>query len=156
LHGAPVLVALEDVGVFAGEQLAGDVLGDELLDLLRRGPDVPQIDGLAILVLAERLRRQVLGAGAGEGVGYDQRRRGQVIRLHVWRHATFEVAVAGEHGGRDQALVVDDLGDRAGQRTRIADAGGASEADEIEADLVQFLLQTRLFEIFGDHLAARR
>ncbi len=46
----PVGVALEDVGVAAFEHFARDVVGDEVLDFLVRGPDVFQEDGLAVLV----------------------------------------------------------------------------------------------------------
>ena len=109
---------------------------------------------IAVPVVAERLGGQILGDRSGQRIGDDQRRRGQVVRLHVGRHAAFEIAVAGQHRGGDQSLVVDGLGDRRRQRTGIADAGGAAEADQVEADLVEFLLQTRLVEILGDHLAA--
>ena len=62
LHRLPVVVAVEDVGIFAGEELARDVLGDELVDLLRRRPDVLEEHRIAVAVLAERLGGQVHGA----------------------------------------------------------------------------------------------
>ena len=111
--------------------------------------------GLPSLIVAERLGGEVLGDRAGQRIGDDQRRRGQVVGLHVGRHAALEIAVAGQHRRGDQPLVVDGLGDRRRQRAGIADAGGAAEADQVEADLVELLLQARLVEIFGDHLAAR-
>ena len=85
---------------------------------------------------------------------HHQRRRGKIVRLHIGRDAALEVAVAGQHRGGDQPLVVDRLGDRRRQRTGIADAGGAAEADEVKADLVEFFLQAGLFEIFGNDLRA--
>ena len=42
---------------------------------------------------------------AGDGVGDDQRRRGQIVGLDFRVDAALEVAVAGEHGGRDQIAV---------------------------------------------------
>jgi hypothetical protein len=74
---------------------------------------------------------------AGKRIGHDQRRRGEVVGLHVRRDAAFEVAVAGQHAGGDQALVVDGLGDRRRQRAGVADAGGAAEADEVEAERIE-------------------
>ncbi len=48
LIAAPELVAAEHVGILRFEQIARDVLDDELLDLVVRGPDVLQVDGLAV------------------------------------------------------------------------------------------------------------
>ena len=70
--------------------------------------------------------------------------------------AAFEVAVAGQHRRGDQIVLVDGLGDFLRQRSGIADAGGAAEADQIEAELVEVLLQAGFRQIFADHLRARR
>ena len=149
-------VAVEHVGVAVEEQLARDVLDDELLDLLRGRPDVLQVDGLAVAAGAERLLGEVLLHRAGERVGDDERRRGEVVRLHVGADAAFEVAVAGQHGGGDDAVLVDGGGDLRRQRAGVADAGGAAEADEIEAELVEVGLQAGLVEIGGDDLRSGR
>ncbi len=93
---------------------------------------------------------------AGERVGDDERRRGEIVRLHVGADAAFEVAVAGQHGGGDEAVLVDRLGDLRRQRAGVADAGGAAEADEIEAELVEVGLQAGLVEIGGDDLRSGR
>src|SRR5690606_15705509 len=156
LHRAPVLVALEHVGIFAREEVARDEFGDEILNLLPGRPDVLEVDRLAVRALAERLLRQILAHRPGERMGNDQRRRCEIVGLHVGRYASFEIAVARQHRGGDQALLIDDPGDGARQGAGIADAGGAAETDEIEADLVELLLQARLFQIFGYDLAARR
>ena len=81
---------------------------------------------------------------AGERIGDDQRRRGEVVRPHVGIDAALEVAVAGEHGGGDEVVVVDRFGDLRRQRAGVADAGGAAEADEVEAELVEIVLQAGL------------
>ncbi len=156
VHLAPMVVAVEDVGVARLEHLPRHVLGDVLVDLLGRRPDVLQEDVLAVLVLADRVLGQVELHRAGDRMGDDERRRGEVVRLHVRRDAAFEIAVAGEHGRGDDAVVVDRLRDRLRQRARIADAGRAAEADEVEADLVEILLQARRRQVFGDDLAAGR
>ena len=110
--------------------------------------------GLPSLPLADRLDRKVLGHRAGQRVGDDQRRRGEIVRLHVRADAAFEIAIARQHGGRNDAVVVDRLRNLLRQWARIADAGGAAEADEIEANLVEIGLQAGIGEIFRDHLAA--
>src|SRR5919106_5614097 len=45
---APFLVAVEDGGVVAGEDVRSDALDDDVRDLLRRGPDLREEDGLAV------------------------------------------------------------------------------------------------------------
>ena len=72
---------------------------------------------------------------AGDGVSDDQRRRGEIVGAHVRVDAAFEVAVAGKHGGSDEIVLADGLGDFRRQRAGIADAGRAAEADQIEAEL---------------------
>ncbi len=153
LHGLPVDVALEDVSILALVQFAGDVFQDEFLDFVRGRPDVLEEHRIAILVFAERFTGQVDLHRARQRVGDDQRRRCEVVRLHIRRHATFEIAVAGKNAGCNQALVVDCLGDRRRQRAGIANAGGAAEADEIEAERVEIGLQAGLRQVFGNDLA---
>ena len=96
-----------------------------------------QVDRLAVGAGAERLGGDVDLHRAGERVGDDERRRGEVVRPHVRVHAALEVAVAREHRGGDEVVVVDRLRDRLRQRAGIADAGGAAEADEVEAERVE-------------------
>ncbi len=153
---APVGVALEHIGVLLLEDRRGHELLDEGIDLLGGRPDVLEEDRLAVLAGAERFLGQVLGHGAGERVGHHQRRRRQIVGLHVRRDAAFEVAVARQHGGSHDAVVVDRLGNLFRQRPRIADAGGAAETDQVEADLVEVLLQSGVGKILRNHLAARR
>ena len=129
---------------------------DEIGDLLRRRPDVAEMDRVAVLVVAERLVDEVDLQRAGERIGDHQRRRGEVVGAHVRIDAALEIAVAREHRRRDQVARADRRRDRFGQRAGIADAGGAAEADEVEAELVEIGLQPGLRQIFADHLAARR
>ncbi|MND89956.1 hypothetical protein D3C80_820310 [compost metagenome] len=154
LDGLPVLVALEDVLVALGEHGRGDRLLLDVGDLLRGRPDVLQEDVLALLVLTDRLLGDVDAHRTGDGVGHDQRRRGQVVGLDVRVHAAFEVAVARQDRGRDQAVVVDRLRDGRVQRARVADAGGAAVADQVEAHGVQILLEAGVGQIVGDDLRA--
>ena len=55
----------------------------------------------------------------------------------------------------DQIVLGDRRRDLGRERARIADAGGAAEADDVEAELVERLLQVGLLEIVLHHLTAR-
>ena len=85
---------------------------DDRRHFLLARPDVFQEHVLAGLVLADRLGVPVDVDLAGQGVGDDQRRRGQIVRSHLGMHAALEVAVAAEHGGDDQAVRGDLFGNR--------------------------------------------
>src|SRR3972149_2673150 len=78
------------------------------------------------------------------------------LNMSFGTYATFEIAIAGKDGGRDQAVVVDGLRDLGRQRTRVSDAGRAAEADQIEPEPIEVGLQPRLLEIGLDHLASGR
>ena len=106
-------------------------------------------------VLAERLVVEVDVHRPGDRVGDAQRRRGQVVHLHVRVDAALEVAVARQHRDDRQVLGADDLGDLLRQRPAVADAGRAAVADEVEAELVQVLGQPGAVQVLGDDLRAR-
>src|SRR5690606_19850135 len=66
------------------------------------------------------------------------------------------VAVARQHRHRAEVRVVDCLADVLRERSRVADAGRAAVADEVESERVEILLQPRCLEIVAHHLAAGR
>ena len=74
----PVLVAIEDVGVFVLEHAAVDGGAHGGGDLFIGGPDVAQEYGLAGGVMAEGIGGQVDIHGAGQGIGHDEGRRSQM------------------------------------------------------------------------------
>ena len=111
--------------------------------------------GVAVLVVAQRVGREVEVHRAGEGVGDDQRRGRQVVHLDVGVDPALEVAVARQHRGTARSCVVDRGDDRLGQRAGVADAGGAAVADEVEAELLQVRGQAGLLVVVGDDLRAR-
>ena len=115
-----------------------------------------QVDGLAVGVRAERLGGQVDVHAAGQRVGDDQRRRGEVVGAGVGVDPALEVAVAREHRADDQVLLVDRRRDLLRQRAGVPDAGGAAVADEVELELVQVLVEPGLLQVLGDHGRARR
>ena len=82
---------------------------------------------------------------AGERVGDDERRRGEIIRAAERIDAAFEIAIAAEDGDGDEIIVLDGFADGVGERAAVADAGGAAVADEIEAQLIRDKARGRLF-----------
>ena len=71
-------------------------------------------------------------------------------------YAAFEVSIAGKHGRHDQIAVANRVRHLCWQRSGIADAGRATVAHQVESDHVEVLGQTRLLQILGDDLGARR
>ena len=93
---------------------------------------------------------------ARERVGDDERGRGEVARAHERVDAALEVAVAREHGADGELVVAHGLGDLVRERARVADAGRAAVADELEAERVERLLQAGGREVVGDDARAGR
>ena len=156
LHLAPVDVALEHVGIAFLEDFLGDELADEALNFLRGRPDVAQENFFSSLVGSNRLLREILRYGTSQRIRDDQRRRGQIIGLHVGADAAFEIAVAGENRGGDDPVLVDAVRHFSRQRAGIADAGRAAKAHDVEPELVEVLLQAGIGEVLANHLRARR
>ena len=69
--------------------------------------------------------------------------------------ARFEVAVAGKHGSRDEIVPGDGFFHRLRQRTRIADAGGAAVADDLETELVEVGLESGGMKVVLHHPRTR-
>ncbi|MCY1501117.1 hypothetical protein D9M68_351800 [compost metagenome] len=109
---------------------------------------------MAVLALAQGLAGEVQAYAAGQGVGHHQGRRCQPVGLHQRVHPALEVAVAGKHRGHGQVGLLDGLLDGVEQRSRVADAGGATVADQVEAKLVQVGRETGGLEVLGHHLGA--
>src|SRR5207237_631746 len=86
------------------------------------------VTSLAVIALAERVALQVGADRPGQGIGNHERRRGQVIGPHLGVDAALEIAVAGQDRGDREVALVDRVGNRLGQRSGIADAGGAAVA----------------------------
>ena len=113
-------------------------------------------DVVAVGVLAERLVEQVDVHRPRERVGDDERRRREVVHLHVGVDPALEVAVAAEHGDDREVLGVDDRGDLLGQRAGVADARRAAVADEVEAERLERLDQAGLLVVLHHDLRAGR
>ena len=150
----PAVVTAVNVGVARAKQIRMNVRVDQLADFVVRRPDILEIDRLAVSGDPDRLGREVRTDRALQGIGDHQRGRGEIIGATVGRYPAFEVPVARQDRDCDQILFVDRRADRFGKRARIADAGGAAIADEVETDRVEIRAETACIEIVGHHLAS--
>jgi len=69
-------------------------LADAFVDFLVRRPDVFQIHRFAFFSVAERFTGDVDCGRAGQRIGHDQRRGGEIVAFGERMDATFEVPVA--------------------------------------------------------------
>src|SRR5699024_2121333 len=137
VHPTPVVVTGVHVGVALGEHPRLDVGVDGLLDLRTAGPDVAQIDVLAVVGLAERFGEQIGVQTAGERVGDHEWRRGEEVHLDLGMDPPLEVAVARQHRRDVEVLGVDRVAHLRDEGPRVADAGGAAVPDQVESELLE-------------------
>ena len=109
-----------------------------------------------MLIAAECFALEIYAHGPRKRVGHNKRRRSQPIGAHLLVHAPFKVAVAGEHRGNHEIAFSNRARNMLGQRSGIADAGGAAVADKVKAERVEIGLQPGFFQVFGNHFRARR
>ncbi len=105
----PRLVAGEDIVVALAEHLGRQDRVENLLYLAIGRPDVLEEDIVAVGVLPDRIVVDVHQHGAGEGIGNDQWRRGQVVELGQRMHPALEVTVAGQNCANADIAVDDGL-----------------------------------------------
>ncbi len=144
-----------DLPILGPEHRRIEVGLDEPRDLLAGRPEVLQVDRRAVGARAERVAGEVEVHAPGERVGDDEHRAREVVRPDLVVDPGFEVAIAAENG-RDKRVAGRDLfRDRIGQRSGVPDAGRASVADHVEAELLQRIEQTGPLEVGGHDLRAR-
>ena len=115
------------------------------------GPDILEEDRLAVFTRTKRFVIEVDVDAAREGEGDDEGRGHQVVRADRAVDAGFEVAVTREHGSRYEVALLDGAFDVGVERAGITDAGRATVADEVEAELVEVARELDLVEVIGDH-----
>ena len=72
------------------------------------------------------------------------------------RDTALEITVARKHRTHRQITLADSLGDGFGQKSGIADTGGAADADDIEPQRVEIVLNAGGFQVVSHHAASRR
>ena len=102
IHGLPFLIALKHIGIFRQEGLTGHRRFHHFGNLLRGGPDVFEVDVIAVAVLANHICGQVNVQSASQSIGHHQGWRGQIIGADIWGDAPFKVSVAGQHRSGDE------------------------------------------------------
>ena len=117
--------------------------------------DVLQEHLVAVRVAAQSIRLEVEVHGTGQRVRDHQRRRREVVHLHVGADAPFEVAVAGEHGGHGEIVVVDRGGDFLDQGAEVSDTDRAAVADRVEAETLEIFVEAGLLVVVGDDLSTQ-
>ena len=152
----PVRVAIEDARVLAGEHVSRDRAAHRGAHFLVARPEIGQEHVLALDISAQRLPGEIDVEPARQRERDDERRRGQIRRLHLRVDATLEVAVAAQHRGHREIVRLDALRDGFEKWTAVADARRAAVADEVEAQCVERAEQPGALEIVGDHAGARR
>ena len=125
--------ALEHVVIAPAKHIRRKRRFQSRADLCIAGPDILEENRLPVLALAQRLARKIAGQGASQSIGHHQGRRGQVIGLHMGRDAAFKITVPRQHRTDSQIALANGLGDGFGQRTGIADTGGAADAHHIKS-----------------------
>ena len=131
-------------------------LGDRRGDFRLAGPKVLQVDRPTVAADAQGLRGEVDVDRAGQGVGDDQRRAGEVHRLAGRVDSALEVPIAAQHRCRHEVAVDHGLAHRRRQRAAVADAGHAAVGDGMKAQCFERLVQACLPKIVGHHAAAGR
>ena len=120
------------------------------------GPDVFQVNGVAVLVIAKRVFEQIDVEITGKCVCNDERRRCEEIHTHERVNATFKVAVAGQDAGADDVAACHCIGNFRKQWSRVADAGRAAVTHRVETYGIQVVQQICFFEIVGNNPGAWR
>ena len=152
----PHLIALKHIAITRLKHIRPDRPCNRITDLILSGPDIPQKHRIAIPIQPYRLRSQIQIHPPRQRISHNQRRRRQIIRLHMRMHATFKIAIATQHRRSDQILLVNRGNHRIGQRPAISDTRRTAITHRVKTQLLQIRRQTRLIEIIRHHARTRR
>ena len=101
----PVRITLKRLFILRPEHLGIDRGANRVVHFLRRRPDIFQINRLAIRAGAQRLRSHIDIHRARQRIRHHQRRRRQIVRLHLRIDAAFKIPVAAQHRRHHQISV---------------------------------------------------
>ena len=152
----PHLIALKHIAIARLEHIWLQRPCNRIANLILTGPDIAQKHRIAIPIHPYRLRSQIQIHPPRQGIRHNQRRRRQIIRLHMRMHATFKIAIATQHRRSNQVLLVNRGNHRIGQRPAIANTRRTAIPHRMKTQLLQIRRQTRLIEIIRHHARTRR
>lgn len=89
---------------------------------------------MPVRISAKRFSGQIDVDRSGQGIGDDQRWRGQECRANLLVNPALEVTISGEHRGDDQFVRVNCLCYLANERPGVADTRCAAIAYGVEAE----------------------
>lgn len=121
-----------------------------MLDFFVCWPDVLQVHRLVVVVVADRLGRQINIDVAGQRVSDDKRRRSQVVCFDLRMYAAFEVTVTGQNCGDRKIVIGDGRAHFVRKRAGVADTGCAAVAGNVEAELLEIRQQAGVLQVVGN------
>ena len=122
-----------------------------LSDFTQARPQIAQKSLFPVFIFAERFSRKIDIYPASQRKRDHQGRRHQKIRLDVLMHARLKISIPRKHRGCNQIEFVDRFLDIRMERSGVADAGGATVADEIKSQFIEVFLQPGFVEIVGNN-----
>ena len=152
----PHLIALKHIAITRLKHIWSKRPCNRIANLILTGPDIAQKHRIAIPIQPYRLRSQIQIHPPRQRISHNQRRRRQIIRLHMRMHATFKIAIATQHRRGNQILLVNSGNHRIGQRPAIANTRRTTITHRMKTQLLQIRRQTRLIEIIRHHARTRR
>src|SRR6266567_1885908 len=117
-----MLVSVKDVSVVLCKHFRCERGRDHRTHFIGCGPEIAQVDRLAIDICPDGVLCQVDIYRACESVGDNQRWRCQEAGTHLGMDATFKVAIAAQDCCDDEIVSIYRLGNGIRQRTTVADA----------------------------------
>ena len=150
----PLGILGREVGVEASEDLRAEGGLHGGLDFGEGGPEIAEEDGGAIGRGGEGIGGEIEIDVASDGESDHEWGRHQEIGFDVLVDAGFEVAVSREDAGGDEIIGSDGVFDGGVEWSTIANAGGATVADGLEAELIEIGLEARFGEVIGDDAGA--
>src|SRR5262249_28739564 len=126
-----------------------------IVDLFQARPQLLQVNLLTVFATTDRLSREINVNSTCQGKGYDQRRTHQEVCFDILVDSSLEVPVSAQNTRNDEIVLSDQLFKVRIEWTRIADAGRATIADQVEPKLIQIRLQTGFLEILSHHSRTR-
>ncbi len=151
----PELITVKDTAVFRCVEFLFDVFADQIPNLSVLGPNLIEINRLAVGIDAHRLHGQVDVDAARQGKGHHQHGRGQKVGFNLLMDAGLKIAVAREDGSHIEVILDDAFFNSRFQRATVADASGAAEGGRMESQCLQVRHQPGILQVVVHHLGAR-